>query len=139
MKNKRISLLLGVAAFAMFGRFGYTGLLVVMFLMGTQSAFFGPAKYGVLPELVGHDRLVRANSWIEGSTILAIVLGIGVPAFQNVVATNRMAAAVNELVASIHLARSEAVKRRSNTTLCASTDGAGCDPAAGLRDGWIVD
>jgi type IV fimbrial biogenesis protein FimT len=70
--------------------------------------------------------------------VLAIVLGIGVPAFNNVVATNRMAAAVNELVASIRLARSEAVKQRAHTTLCASTDGAGCNPAAGLRDGWIV-
>ena len=75
---------------------------------------------------------------LTGLLVLAIVLGIGVPAFQNIVANNKMAAAINELVASIHLARSEAVKRRSNITLCASTDGAGCDPAADLRDGWIV-
>jgi type IV fimbrial biogenesis protein FimT len=70
--------------------------------------------------------------------VLAIALGIGVPAFYNIVDTNRMAAAVNELVASVHYARSEAVKRRANTTLCASRDGAGCDEGAGLRDGWIV-
>jgi MFS transporter, LPLT family, lysophospholipid transporter len=44
-------------------------------LVGAGAAVYGPAKYGILPELVGRDRLVRANGWIEGSTILAIVLG----------------------------------------------------------------
>ena len=44
-------------------------------LVGAGAAVYGPAKYGILPELVGPDRLVRANGWIEGSTIVAIVLG----------------------------------------------------------------
>jgi LPLT family lysophospholipid transporter-like MFS transporter len=44
-------------------------------LVGTGAAVYSPAKYGILPELVGHDGLVRANSWMEGSTIAAIVLG----------------------------------------------------------------
>jgi LPLT family lysophospholipid transporter-like MFS transporter len=44
-------------------------------VVGAGAAVYGPAKYGILPELVGSDRLVRANGWIEGSTILAIVLG----------------------------------------------------------------
>jgi MFS transporter, LPLT family, lysophospholipid transporter len=44
-------------------------------LVGVGAAVYGPAKYGILPEIVGHARLVRANGWIEGSTILAIVLG----------------------------------------------------------------
>src|SRR5262245_41083020 len=44
-------------------------------LVGAGAAVYSPAKYGILPELVGPDRLVRANGWIEGSTILAIVLG----------------------------------------------------------------
>ena len=44
-------------------------------LVGAGAAVYGPAKYGILPELVGTDRLVRANGWIEGSTIVAIVLG----------------------------------------------------------------
>ena len=44
-------------------------------LVGAGAAVYGPAKYGILPELVGNDRLVRANGWIEGSTIAAIVLG----------------------------------------------------------------
>jgi LPLT family lysophospholipid transporter-like MFS transporter len=44
-------------------------------LIGVGASVYGPAKYGILPELVGRDRLVRANGWIEGSTIFAIVLG----------------------------------------------------------------
>ena len=44
-------------------------------LVGVGAAIYGPAKYGILPEMVDHDRLVRANSWIEGSTIVAIIAG----------------------------------------------------------------
>ncbi len=45
-------------------------------IVGMGAAIYSPAKYGILPELVKHDGLVRANSWIEGSTILAILLGM---------------------------------------------------------------
>jgi MFS transporter, LPLT family, lysophospholipid transporter len=44
------------------------------------AAIYSPAKYGILPELAGHEFLVKANSWIEGSTILAILLGMVVGA-----------------------------------------------------------
>jgi LPLT family lysophospholipid transporter-like MFS transporter len=54
--------------------------MVAYALVGTGAAVYGPAKYGILPELVGTDRLVRANGWIEGSTIAAIVLGSAVGA-----------------------------------------------------------
>ncbi|HUQ52169.1 MAG TPA: lysophospholipid transporter LplT [Gammaproteobacteria bacterium] len=54
--------------------------LVAYALVGTGAAVYGPAKYGILPELVGPERLVRANGWIEGSTIVAIVLGSAVGA-----------------------------------------------------------
>jgi MFS transporter, LPLT family, lysophospholipid transporter len=54
--------------------------LVAYALVGTGAAVYGPAKYGILPELVGPGRLVRANGWIEGSTIVAIVLGSAVGA-----------------------------------------------------------
>ena len=42
---------------------------------GIGAAFYGPAKYGILPELLGRERLVAANGLIEGTTILAIVSG----------------------------------------------------------------
>ncbi|UQZ89471.1 acyl-[ACP]--phospholipid O-acyltransferase [Deltaproteobacteria bacterium Smac51] len=50
-------------------------LLAVLFLMGTQSAFFGPLKYGILPEILGDDDLVAGNGLIEAATFLSIVLG----------------------------------------------------------------
>ncbi len=44
-------------------------------IVGVGAAIYSPAKYGILPELVGQEQLVKANGLIEGSTILAIVLG----------------------------------------------------------------
>ena len=50
-------------------------LLVVLFLMGTQSAFFGPAKYAILPELLDEHSLVGGNAMVAMATFLAILLG----------------------------------------------------------------
>jgi len=44
-------------------------------LVGLGAAIYSPAKYGILPELVEKERLVKANGWIEGSTIAAIIVG----------------------------------------------------------------
>jgi acyl-[acyl-carrier-protein]-phospholipid O-acyltransferase/long-chain-fatty-acid--[acyl-carrier-protein] ligase len=68
-------MLLGVAAFWLFDTVGLPGLLVVLFLMGTQSAFFGPGKYGILPEMLRERDLPRANGIILMSTFLAIIFG----------------------------------------------------------------
>ena len=54
---------------------GGTGALIVLGLMGAQSAFFSPAKYGILPEILPHAELSRANGWIEFATLTAIVSG----------------------------------------------------------------
>lgn len=55
--------------------------MVVLFLMGTQSAFFGPAKYGTLPEIVADSRLSWANGIINMSTNLAIIGGTAIPLY----------------------------------------------------------
>lgn len=44
-------------------------------LVGVGAAAYSPAKYGILSELVAPDKLVKANGLIEGSTIVAILLG----------------------------------------------------------------
>lgn len=49
--------------------------LLAYAVVGVGAAIYGPAKYGILPELIAHDRLVKANGLVEGSTIVAIVLG----------------------------------------------------------------
>ncbi len=54
--------------------------LIAYSLVGVGAALYSPAKYGILPELAGHNQLVKANSWIEGSTILAILSGMVVGA-----------------------------------------------------------
>ncbi len=50
-------------------------LLVLMFLMGVHSTFFGPIKYSLLPEHLKDNELVIGNALIEGGTFLAILLG----------------------------------------------------------------
>lgn len=50
-------------------------LLGVLFCMGLQSAFFGPAKYSVLPELLAERDLVGGNALVEMGTFVAILAG----------------------------------------------------------------
>lgn len=57
------------------------GVGIVLFLMCTQSAFFGPSKLGIIPELVRSDQLSRANSFLEALTYLAIVVGTAAAPF----------------------------------------------------------
>jgi LPLT family lysophospholipid transporter-like MFS transporter len=49
--------------------------LIAYNLVGLGAAAYSPAKYGILSELVSQDKLVKANGMIEGSTIVAILLG----------------------------------------------------------------
>ncbi|OGU21476.1 MAG: lysophospholipid transporter LplT [Hydrogenophilales bacterium RIFOXYD1_FULL_62_11] len=44
-------------------------------IVGIGAAMYSPAKYGILTELLPPEKLVVANSWMEGTTVAAIVLG----------------------------------------------------------------
>jgi MFS family permease len=44
-------------------------------IVGIGAAAYSPAKYGILTELLPPNKLVSANGWIEGSTVMAIILG----------------------------------------------------------------
>ena len=68
----------GVIGFWFYDTIGVTGMFVVLFLMGTQSAFFGPAKYGILPETVRKRDLPRANGIFLMLTFLAIIFGVAI-------------------------------------------------------------
>lgn len=50
-------------------------LIVVLFLMAAQSTFFSPAKSGIIPEICHEESITRANSWVEMTTFVAILLG----------------------------------------------------------------
>jgi len=52
-----------------------SSLYLIIFLMAAHSAFFAPAKYGIIPELSGERQLSRANGLVEAFTFLAIILG----------------------------------------------------------------
>ncbi|MCK7575253.1 MAG: MFS transporter [Chromatiales bacterium] len=46
------------------------------FLLAAQSAFYSPAKYGYIKELVGKEALATANGWVQATTTTAILAGI---------------------------------------------------------------
>ncbi len=49
--------------------------LLAYAIVGVGAAMYSPAKYGILTELLPPNKLVVANSWMEGTTVAAIVLG----------------------------------------------------------------
>ncbi|MBX3411501.1 MAG: MFS transporter [Pirellulales bacterium] len=52
-----------------------TAMFVLLMVIGSQSALFGPSKFGSIPEIVRPEKLSAANGLIGLTTILAIVLG----------------------------------------------------------------
>ena len=67
----------GMIGFYYYGVIGFNGMLVVLFFMGVQSAFFGPPKYGILPEAIRARDLPRANGIFLMFTFVAIIFGMG--------------------------------------------------------------
>lgn len=73
--------------------------------------------------------------------IAGILLAIGVPAMGNFISNSRMTAAANDLMGTLHYARSEAIKRRAPVTICTSANPLDADPdcaASPLLTGWVV-
>ncbi|WP_417472651.1 GspH/FimT family pseudopilin [Luteimonas mephitis] len=68
--------------------------------------------------------------------IVAILLAIGLPSFQGSMRSNRVATSTNELMASLALARTEAIRSTRHAVICASADGSSC--ATDWNQGWIV-
>ena len=101
--------------------------------------------------LGGNNVIARAparslTAWAHGFTlielmvtvsVLAILLALAWPSFTALINNNRLAAQTNELVASLQLAKSEAVRRNARITVCPSADGATC-AAAGPWTGWVT-
>ncbi len=69
--------------------------------------------------------------------VVAILAAIAYPSFQTTLRSSRMATTSNELIASLALARSEAVKSTNGAGVCASSDGLTCNGTA-WTDGWLV-
>jgi len=67
--------LMVAGAFAVYFQNFYM-MVAILSGLGLQSTFFGPIKYGVLPDLMKTDELLSANALIEAGTFVAILLGI---------------------------------------------------------------
>ncbi|MBK1648050.1 acyl-[ACP]--phospholipid O-acyltransferase [Rhabdochromatium marinum] len=65
---------LAITAFYALGWF--TAAFAMTFLLAMQSAFYSPAKYGYIKELVGKEALAAANGWVQATTTTAILAGI---------------------------------------------------------------
>ncbi len=68
-------IIMGIGLFA-FLKFNVAMMFVVLFLMGAHSALFGPAKYGLLPELFMKKQLPKVNGLFQMSMFIAIILGL---------------------------------------------------------------
>jgi type IV fimbrial biogenesis protein FimT len=72
--------------------------------------------------------------------LVAIIASIAIPNLGQFIRSNRMTAAANDMLAAVYQARSEAIKRRAWTVLCASTDPSAAMPACSGNpaQGWFV-
>ena len=70
-------------------------------------------------------------------SIAAILASIAIPSFTTMIKNNRLTASTNELVSALILARSEALKRSQNVSVCASTNQTSCS-GTNFATGWIV-
>jgi len=68
--------------------------------------------------------------------IAAILISLAAPNMTASIQNNRMVTQVNELHASLNVARSEAVKRNASISVCRSSNGTSC--TGNWEDGWVV-
>jgi len=71
-------------------------------------------------------------------SIAAILAATAVPSFQSLMTQSQLTTQTNELVGSLHYARSEAVKRGMRVTVCTSSDGLECKNGSGWQNGWLI-
>lgn len=71
-------------------------------------------------------------------SVAAILLTVGIPGMQAFIKNNRRASEVNEMVATLQVARSESVARNKIVAVCSSTDDATCAGSETWDQGWIV-
>jgi type IV fimbrial biogenesis protein FimT len=85
---------------------------------------------------------VTLVEWVVVLGICAILFAIAAPGYAYFVRINRLAAATNELVTTLQLARSEAVKRATRVTVCKSSNPMdvqpSCNAAAAWEEGRVV-
>ncbi len=71
-------------------------------------------------------------------SIVGILMVLAAPSFQSTIQQNQLTASTSELHTALSLSRSEAIKRASFMTLCASTDLLVCNNSTDWSNGWIL-
>jgi type IV fimbrial biogenesis protein FimT len=71
--------------------------------------------------------------------IAAILVTVAIPSFTTTIQNNRVTTQINDFVSTLHLARTEAIKRGARITVCKSPDASNCNTSStGWEQGWIV-
>jgi len=70
--------------------------------------------------------------------VVAVLIMVGIPSFADLMKNNRVATQTNALMRSLQLARSEAVKRGRQVTVCKSADQIACIATGDWDQGWII-
>ena len=102
---------------------------------GFRSTFRSRSRAGTQARVVSGFTLIEMMFAVA---LLAILIAIAAPGFQNLLAQNRSETSINTLMLSLNLARSEAVKRNQFVTLCKSADGIVCTTSDNWEQGWLV-
>lgn len=71
-------------------------------------------------------------------SVAAVVIGIGVPEFSDLLARHRQTIEVNALFHALHAARKQSIAARRAVSLCPSRDGQQCLPGRDWSSGWIL-
>ena len=112
-----------------------------------REYWLGPCRCSVSPQPARRQVLERVPNQLGFTLIelmiaivvLAVLLGIAVPSFQETIRLNRTAAVNNDLIAGLQLARSEAIRRGQAVRFCSgANDGATNCNAGNLNNGWYV-
>ncbi|MBV9757103.1 MAG: MFS transporter [Alphaproteobacteria bacterium] len=94
-----VGLMLASAVGFLTGSIGW--LMAVLFGLGVQATFFGPLKYGILPDHLRREEIVAGNARIEAGTFVGILVGTIAGGLLILPRSGRVAVAVAGIVVAV--------------------------------------
>ena len=85
-----------------------------------------------------HQRGFTSIELLSTVALLGVLLAIGLPSFQSLIASSRLTTVTNDLLASLAQTRSEAVRLGSRVSICKSANGTQCITTGDWEQGWII-
>lgn len=114
--------------------------LIVLFFAGTTAAFFGPLKYGVLPQYLRREELIAGNALIELGTFVTILLGTLFGGFlvldgfgRDFLAISIIVLAVIALICAFFMPAAPGDRSITSTGTCRAPPGSSCPMPASAR------